>query len=133
MRLLAAGGLSCCRKVDAGFRRRSCSNNQLGRDGDSKDQVITLRRDGSRFEKGDRMVRVGWCNDRGEVDRLAQFFARNVTQFYISHSELQFGRAVAPDRWIDDLVAKFRAEIAERVPCAPGAALRVASADDGGE
>ncbi|HEY4921561.1 MAG TPA: GNAT family N-acetyltransferase [Xanthobacteraceae bacterium] len=79
------------------------------------------------------MVRVGWCNDRGEVDRLAEFFARNVTQSYISHSELQFGRAVAPDKWIAELVAKFKAEIAERVPCTPGAALRVASAYDGGE
>jgi len=77
------------------------------------------------------MIRVGWCNDRGEVDRLAKFFAHNVTQSYISHSELQFGRAKAPDKWIDDLAAKFRAEIADRVPCAPGAALRVASAYDG--
>jgi GNAT superfamily N-acetyltransferase len=79
------------------------------------------------------MIRVGWCNDRNEIDRLAEFFARNVTQSYISHSELQFGRAVAPDRWIDDLVAQFRAEIAERVPCAPGAPLRVASAYSGDE
>ena len=74
------------------------------------------------------MIRVGWCNDPGEVDRLAEFFAHNVTQSYISHSELQFGRAVDPDRWIDDLMAKFRAEIADRVPCAPGAEFRVASA-----
>jgi GNAT superfamily N-acetyltransferase len=74
------------------------------------------------------MIRVGWCNDRNEIDRLAEFFARNVTQSYISHSELQFGRAEAPDKWIDNLVAKFRTEIAERVPCAPGATLRVASA-----
>ena len=54
------------------------------------------------------MIRVGWCNDRDEIDRLAEFFARNVTQSYISHSELQFGRAEAPDKWIDDLVAKFK-------------------------
>jgi GNAT superfamily N-acetyltransferase len=77
------------------------------------------------------MLRVGWCNDPSEVDRLAAFFAHNVTQSYISHSELQFGRAVAPDRWVDGLVDKFRGEIAERVPCAPGAMLRVASAYSG--
>ena len=57
----------------------------------------------------------------------------NVTRSYISHSELQFGRAIAPDRWIDDLVGKFRAEIADRVPCAPGAMLRVAGAYRGDE
>jgi GNAT superfamily N-acetyltransferase len=79
------------------------------------------------------MIRVGWCDDRNEVDRLAEFFARNVTQSYISHSELQFGRAVATDKWTDDLVAQLRTEIAERVPCAPGAATRVASAYSGGE
>jgi GNAT superfamily N-acetyltransferase len=79
------------------------------------------------------MIRVGWCNDRDEIDRLAEFFARNVTQAYISHSELQFGRAEAPDKWIDNLVAKFKTEIAERVPCAPGATFRVASAYSGDE
>lgn len=79
------------------------------------------------------MIRVGWCNDRNEIDRLAEFFASNVTQSYISHSELQFGRAVTPDKWIDDLVTQFRTEIAERVPCAPGAAARVASAHNGDE
>jgi GNAT superfamily N-acetyltransferase len=79
------------------------------------------------------MIRVGWCNDRGEIDRLAKFFADNVTQSYISHSELQFGRAEAPDKWIDGLAAKFRAEIAERVPCKERAELRVASAHDDDE
>jgi GNAT superfamily N-acetyltransferase len=79
------------------------------------------------------MIRVGWCSDGSEVDRLAAFFAANVTQSYISHSELQFGRADAPDKWIDNLLAKFRTEIAERVPCRPGAPLRVASAYDGDE
>jgi GNAT superfamily N-acetyltransferase len=79
------------------------------------------------------MIRMSWCSDRKEVDRLADFFARNVTQSYISHSELQFGRAVAPDKWVDNLVAKFRAEMEERVPCGPGAALRIASAYVGDE
>jgi GNAT superfamily N-acetyltransferase len=79
------------------------------------------------------MIRVDWCRDRDEVDRLAAFFAQNVTQSYISHSELQFGRAEAPDKWIDDLVAQFRTEIAARVPCRPGAPLRVACAHDGNE
>jgi GNAT superfamily N-acetyltransferase len=79
------------------------------------------------------MIQVDWCNDRSQVDHLAEFFERNVTQSYISHSELQFGRAEAPDKWIDNLVAQFRTEIAERVPCVPGATLRVASAYSGDE
>jgi GNAT superfamily N-acetyltransferase len=79
------------------------------------------------------MIRVAWCNDLSEVDRLADFFARNVTRSYISHSELQFGRAERPDKWIDNLVVQFRAEIAERIPFKPGALLRVANAYSGDE
>jgi GNAT superfamily N-acetyltransferase len=74
------------------------------------------------------MIRINWCSDRTEAARLAQFFARNVTPSYISHSELQFGRAPAPGQWTADLEAVFKAEIEARLPCAPGAALRIASA-----
>ena len=76
------------------------------------------------------MFQIGWCNDPNEVERLAELFAHNVTQSYISHSELQFGRAETPDKWAEDLTAKFRAEISERVPMASGASLRIASAYD---
>jgi GNAT superfamily N-acetyltransferase len=79
------------------------------------------------------MIRIGWCNDPSEVGRLAAFFAQNVTQSYISHSELQFGRAQTPDRWFPNLEAVFKAEVEERVPCAPGAQFRVASAFSGDE
>jgi GNAT superfamily N-acetyltransferase len=79
------------------------------------------------------MIRIGWCTDRKDADRLADFFARNVTQSYISHSELQFGRAPAPDKWISDLPAKFKAEIEQRLPFKPGAELRVVSAFSGEE
>jgi GNAT superfamily N-acetyltransferase len=74
------------------------------------------------------MIRIGWCNDRREVGRLAAFFARNVTQSYISHSELQFGRAETPDSWFANLEAIFKAEIEKRVPYAPGAQFRIAGA-----
>jgi GNAT superfamily N-acetyltransferase len=79
------------------------------------------------------MIRIGWCNDPREVARLADCFAQNVTQSYISHSELQFGRAQTPDRWFPHLEAVFKAEIEQRVPCAPGAQLRVACAYSGGD
>src|SRR5215813_1006521 len=74
------------------------------------------------------MIRIGWCNDPGEVGRLAAFFAQNVTQSYISHSELQFGRAQKPDKWFPNLEAIFKAEIEERVPCAPRSPFRIAAA-----
>jgi GNAT superfamily N-acetyltransferase len=74
------------------------------------------------------MIRIGWCNDPSEVERLAVFFAQNVTQSYISHSELQFGRAQAPDKWFPNLKAVFKAEIEQRVPCPPGAQIRIFSA-----
>jgi GNAT superfamily N-acetyltransferase len=76
------------------------------------------------------MIRVDWCTDRDEIDRLADFFSRNVTQSYISHSEVQYGRAAAPDKWIADLHGKFAAEIAERIPYRPDAAQCVARAID---
>jgi N-acetylglutamate synthase-like GNAT family acetyltransferase len=78
-------------------------------------------------------MKIAWCTDRNEIDRLAAFFARNVTRSYISHSELQFGRAETPDKWIDDLVAQLRAEIAERIPYEFGAPTRVAAAYKGDE
>ena len=74
------------------------------------------------------MISVNWSSDRNEIASLARFFASNVTQSYISHSELQFGRAERPDKWIDNLVHHVSAEISERIPYAPLAPLRVASA-----
>jgi GNAT superfamily N-acetyltransferase len=79
------------------------------------------------------MICMNWCSDRKEIDRLAEFFARNVTQSYISHSELQFGRALAPETWVDNLAAQFKSELEERVPCGPAAPRRVASAYAGDE
>ncbi len=74
------------------------------------------------------MIRISWCNERKEIDRLADFFARNVTQAYISHSELQFGRAQAPDKWVANLATKFKTELEARIPAQASAARRVASA-----
>src|SRR5438552_2217008 len=74
------------------------------------------------------MVHVSWCEDAAEIDQLAAFFAKNVTQSYISHSELQFGRAIVPTKWFPDLQAILKTEIEERVPFTPGAPIRVAAA-----
>jgi len=79
------------------------------------------------------MTRFTWCNDAAEAESLAAFFAENVTLSYISHSELQFGRAEAPDQWSPRLCAILESEIEQRVPTKLGSSFRVASAYDGAE
>ena len=69
---------------------------------------------------GGQMLYIDWCKDPAEIDQIAAFFARNVTRSYISHSELQFGRAIAPDKWFPNLETVLKAEIEERVPFASG-------------
>jgi len=73
---------------------------------------------------------IEWCNNEQDVDHLASFFESNLTTSYISHSELQFGRAVAPDKWSSNLREILRNEIASRVQLAPGANIRIAAAYD---
>jgi GNAT superfamily N-acetyltransferase len=81
-------------------------------------------------------IRITWCCDPKRSQELADFFARNVTPAYISHSELQGRRALAPDRWRDDLQAILRREIDLRlvgqsgVPAATGRPVVVAEKDN---
>lgn len=77
------------------------------------------------------MTRIEWCNDPKEIASLTAFFANNLTVAYISHSEIQFGRAAAPDKWSSNLGKMLESEIAERLNMAPGAPTRVAAAYDG--
>ena len=60
----------------------------------------------------------GWCRDPAMAEAVAAFFVAHVDPSYISHSELQFGRAAAADRWAEDLAARVRGE-AERAIAAP--------------
>jgi ribosomal protein S18 acetylase RimI-like enzyme len=47
---------------------------------------------------------IYWCSDHSEIPVLAEFFAIHVTPDYISHGEIQTGRAEEFDRWSPDLV-----------------------------
>ena len=58
---------------------------------------------------------IGWCTDPAEATELGAFFAANITPEYISHSELQGGRALDVGRWRPSIADFFRDEIAERV------------------
>jgi GNAT superfamily N-acetyltransferase len=60
-------------------------------------------------------LRIDWCGDPRRTGELADFFAQSVGTQYISHSELQGPRALAPDRWRDDLPNVLRAEIEPRL------------------
>ncbi len=58
---------------------------------------------------------VGWCGTASRAAELAAFFARNVGPDYISHAELQGGRALSPTEWRPDLVEILRTEIEIRL------------------
>ena len=52
----------------------------------------------------------GWADQKELADRIALFFSTHADSSYISHSELQSGRAIAPGQWHPDLVQIIRAE-----------------------
>ena len=53
---------------------------------------------------------IEWCRDPGLASEVARFFIAHAEPSYISHSELQFGRASIPGRWSDDLEARIADE-----------------------
>ncbi len=61
-------------------------------------------------------IRFAWLEDEARIDDAARLFTDELPVSYISHSELQFGRAKSPSEWFPDLAAFLREEIAERVP-----------------
>jgi GNAT superfamily N-acetyltransferase len=66
-------------------------------------------------------VTVAWCETSTRAAELAAFFAGNVGPDYISHAELQGGRALSPTEWRPNLVEILRAEIDARLAAAPSA------------
>ena len=54
---------------------------------------------------------VNWCGDPAEAGRLAQFFVQQVDPDYLSHSEMQMGRAIDPGHWSIDLERVVAGEI----------------------
>ena len=58
---------------------------------------------------------ITWCDTPLRAPELADFFAGNVGPDYISHAELQGGRAPSPSAWRPDLRDVLRAEMAPRL------------------
>jgi GNAT superfamily N-acetyltransferase len=79
-------------------------------------------------------ISPAWCGTAGRARELADFFADNVGPEYISHAELQGGRALSPTEWRPDLREVLRAELEARLATAtPGPTSQpVAIAEDAG-
>ncbi len=58
---------------------------------------------------------IAWCGTPLRASELADFFARNVGPGYISHAELQGGRALSPIEWRPDLLDVLCAELMPRL------------------
>ena len=56
-----------------------------------------------------------WCTAPSASKELAAFFVREVTPNYISHGELQAGRAESMSRWSPTLEEKITAELARSI------------------
>ena len=58
---------------------------------------------------------VGWCTDPAMASDVARFFVAHADPAYISHAELQGGRALGPGRWSPDLEARIAREAARAI------------------
>jgi GNAT superfamily N-acetyltransferase len=58
---------------------------------------------------------IAWCGTVSRASELADFFAGNVGPDYISHAELQGGRALSPTEWRPDLREVLHAELVPRL------------------
>jgi GNAT superfamily N-acetyltransferase len=74
---------------------------------------------------------IEWCHAPARAEKLAAFVFDNLETSYISHSELQFGRADGIDRWAGNLHDQLLAEFTERLqqPANAEARLLVAQCD----
>ena len=54
---------------------------------------------------------IGWCRDQAMAPALARFFVAHAPPAYISHAELQGGRAEDPGRWAEDLERRIVVDV----------------------
>ena len=67
---------------------------------------------------------LSWCSDPSQAQALTALFLQQLSPAYISHSELQEQRAVAPGEWRADLPAVFMTQVRETLAMA-GSSARV--------
>jgi GNAT superfamily N-acetyltransferase len=80
-------------------------------------------------------IEIGWCADRKAAPALAEFFAANVGPEYISHGEIQTGRADKPGSWRPGLSGFIADELGRRLQeqITPAGDFGVVTARAGGE
>lgn len=80
-------------------------------------------------------ILVAWCASPSRAEEFAAFFARNVGPEYISHAELQGGRAHSPSEWRANLIDFLHAEIAARLAATASGSTgpSVVVAEEGGK
>lgn len=78
---------------------------------------------------------IAWCDDPGIAGEIARLFVAHAEPSYISHSELQIGRAIDARTWAPDLaerVHRFANRCASTPDGAEGA-IRLATLSRGGK
>jgi ribosomal protein S18 acetylase RimI-like enzyme len=78
------------------------------------------------------LLTVDWCGQSGSAKELASFFAEQVTTSYVSHSELQLGRAKTQSEWAPNLKAILEEEISSRLKDPSDLGRRVVVARENG-
>jgi len=51
------------------------------------------------FVHNQNTILFNWCSDETEADPVGRFFVENAGNTYISHTDIQWGRATDPDSW----------------------------------
>ncbi len=76
---------------------------------------------------------ITWCKDPADADSAAAFFVRQVSPAYISHAELQLGRAIDSEHWSPNLAQLVADEIRAAAANGTRSGLRVAMATKGSQ
>jgi GNAT superfamily N-acetyltransferase len=76
-------------------------------------------------------LNITWRHDPADADSLAGFFVQHVDSDYISHGELQLGRATDPEHWSPDLARLVADEIRGASENGAQSGLRVVTASIG--
>lgn len=75
--------------------------------------------------------KLSWCRDANVARKLAKLFHDNLTSSYISHSELQGPRALAPGVWVPNIAEILETDILGRLKnpddAPPGGATMLAA------
>jgi GNAT superfamily N-acetyltransferase len=77
------------------------------------------------------MLEISWCDDDRKAGDIVEFFVRNITREYISHGEIQSGRAISTRMWSPDLSRVMSGEISSALRRESNDAVAVGYAGNG--